>query len=97
MEECEKAEVTGLGPIRFHDHFKPAGTNVNFVQGPEAGLLSVRTYERGVEGETLACGTGAVAAAGVAFLKESVISGTSADPGRGSADGSCGRATGKGD
>jgi len=51
---------------RHHDLFKPAGTNVNFmlIQGPHK--LRIRTYERGVEGETLACGTGAVAAALIA-------------------------------
>ncbi len=75
VEDNQKADVTELGrAIRFHDHFKPAGTNVNFVQLESAGRLSVRTYERGVEGETLACGTGAVAAAGVAFLKHKLSS-----------------------
>ena len=54
--------------IRRHPHFQPAGTNANFVQllGPYA--LHVRTYERGVEDETMACGTGAVASAMVAAL-----------------------------
>jgi diaminopimelate epimerase len=75
VDDNEKTDVIGLGrTIRFHDHFKPAGTNVNFVQLVSGGVLSVRTYERGVEGETLACGTGAVAAAGVAFLKKKLPS-----------------------
>lgn len=52
--------------IRFHDDFMPAGTNVNFVRRLENGTLHVRTYERGVEGETLACGTGAAASALIA-------------------------------
>jgi diaminopimelate epimerase len=75
VEDIEKADLARMGaPIRYHDHFKPAGTNVNFAQIDDHGLLLVRTYERGVEGETLACGTGSVAAAAVAFFKNKVQS-----------------------
>ncbi len=60
----EAAAVEDLGrEIRFHARFAPAGTNVNFVQVMDAGNIRVRTYERGVEAETLACGTGVVASA----------------------------------
>lgn len=75
VEDIEKAEVTAWGPtVRFHDRFQPAGTNVNFIQIKDDGLLWIRTYERGVEGETLACGTGSVAAAAVAYLKKRLAS-----------------------
>ncbi len=47
--------------IRYNDAFAPAGTNVNFVQVKDTETLLVRTYERGVEAETYACGTGVVA------------------------------------
>lgn len=49
--------------IRHHTHFKPKGANVNFAVINSHQEVEVRTYERGVEGETLACGTGAAAVA----------------------------------
>jgi diaminopimelate epimerase len=53
-----------MGPkIRFHEQFAPAGTNANVMSPAEDNMIIVRTYERGVEDETLACGTGAVACA----------------------------------
>ncbi len=67
MAEIDKAPVLEWGRIvRFHEHFQPAGTNVNFVGRKAGNALLVRTYERGVEGETMACGTGAVASAIIA-------------------------------
>ena len=57
-------DVAGRGRwIRRHPRFAPAGTNVNFVQVVDKQRLLIRTYERGVEAETLACGTGSAAAA----------------------------------
>ncbi|GAB6192549.1 diaminopimelate epimerase [Desulfocastanea catecholica] len=54
--------------VRFHQIFEPKGANANFVKLLPDGRLKVRTYERGVEAETMACGTGAVAAALFASL-----------------------------
>jgi diaminopimelate epimerase len=67
VPEADQAMVLPLGAeIRHHPHFAPRGTNVNFVQVLGPGRIRVRTYERGVEGETLACGTGVTASALIA-------------------------------
>lgn len=55
--------VTLAKEIRHHDDFAPKGTNVNLAERLPNGHIAIRTYERGVEGETLACGTGAMATA----------------------------------
>ncbi|MBN1808728.1 MAG: diaminopimelate epimerase [Planctomycetes bacterium] len=64
VDNIETVDVGGLGTaIRYHDRFRPAGTNVDFIVRTGENTVSLRTYERGVEDETLACGTGACAAA----------------------------------
>jgi diaminopimelate epimerase len=64
VPDADRAMVQQLGPeIRRHPHFAPKGTNVNFVQVLGPNRIRVRTFERGVEGETLACGTGVTASA----------------------------------
>jgi diaminopimelate epimerase len=64
VEGLDTLDVEALGPaIRYHTHFSPAGTNVNFVEPLTRKAIAIRTYERGVEGETLACGTGSTASA----------------------------------
>jgi diaminopimelate epimerase len=64
VEGLDKIDVVAIGrQIRFHKRFLPRGTNVDFVQVIDDNNISLRTYERGVEEETLACGTGTVAAA----------------------------------
>ena len=58
--------------VRMHDAFAPAGTNVNVIHRVDGQTIRMRTYERGVEAETLACGTGAVASAVVA-VREGLV------------------------
>ncbi len=70
LKNLDQVDVVDMGRvIRFHPHYAPAGVNANFVKVENDSRLSVRTYERGVEDETLACGTGVVASALVAAFK----------------------------
>ncbi|MHB8173209.1 MAG: diaminopimelate epimerase [Nitrospirota bacterium] len=67
VDEVESADVLGIGAAtRYHKLFAPGGTNANFAQVAGRNELILRTYERGVETETMACGTGATASALVA-------------------------------
>ncbi len=69
VDDLESVDVRGLGAaLRYHEAFAPRGTNANFQQVLAPGQISIRTYERGVEDETLACGTGIVANALVHHL-----------------------------
>jgi diaminopimelate epimerase len=64
VDDVDAVDVVGLGrAIRNHPDYQPAGTNASFVSAYADGRWSIRTYERGVEDETLACGTANVAAA----------------------------------
>jgi diaminopimelate epimerase len=64
VPEIDDVDVRREGSaIRYHKVFSPKGTNVNFIEKRGANKIAVRTYERGVEDETLACGTGVVASA----------------------------------
>lgn len=68
-ENLNEVPVNMLGKvIRYSPDFEPGGTNVNFIK-PINDKIYIRTYERGVEDETLACGTGAVAAAIISYVK----------------------------
>ncbi len=73
VNDVTTIDVRSLGAeLRYHPLYSPLGTNVNFVQTTGPDSIMVRTYERGVEGETLACGTGVVASAILACVIEGV-------------------------
>jgi len=68
VDSAEQAAVEEKGKeLRHHTAFAPAGANVNFVEQRNATTLRVRTFEKGVEAETLACGTGAIASTIMAY------------------------------
>lgn len=70
MDNIESVDLVSLAQeVRHHRVFSPYGTNVNIASIQPDGVIQVRTFERGVEGETLSCGTGAVA---VAYLASSI-------------------------
>jgi diaminopimelate epimerase len=73
VDDLEKLNVRGVGfTLRHHNLFAPKGANVNFLKRRGDRQISIRTYERGVENETLACGTGVVASALVFAATEQV-------------------------
>jgi diaminopimelate epimerase len=75
VDDLEAMDVVAVGrTVRNHPAFEPDGTNVNFIQLGGDGTLGIRTYERGVEDETLACGTGNVAAALISYLRHGMQS-----------------------
>lgn len=70
VDDLENVDVVKLGrETRYHGDFQPEGTNANFIRVKDEHSLDIRTYERGVEDETLACGTGCIASAIVAAAK----------------------------
>ena len=74
VKDIDDVPVFDIGKeIRYLKEFLPGGTNVNFIKINE-NKVYIRTYERGVENETLACGTGAAAAAVIASLKYGIPS-----------------------
>ncbi len=73
VKDIEKINVYDMGRfIRYHKLFQPKGTNVNFVQAINKHEIKIRTYERGVENETLACGTGSTAGAIISSVVKGV-------------------------
>lgn len=76
--DIEQLRIEHFGPLlRWHPDFAPVGANANFVEVRSDGdeqYLRIRTFERGVEGETLACGTGCMSSAIVAYLTAKIPS-----------------------
>ena len=75
VDDVEALDIEKEGPRYRHDPaFAPIGANANFVQRLPGGGIKVRTFEKGVEGETLACGTGITASAIAAWFSAGEIS-----------------------
>jgi len=75
VKDLDQAPVIDGGRrIRYHKFFSPEGTNVNFMKKVAQNFIKIRTYERGVEDETLACGTGAIACALISAIRDGNIS-----------------------
>ncbi|MCS7231858.1 MAG: diaminopimelate epimerase [Elusimicrobiota bacterium] len=73
VDDIDKIDAYNLGKaIRYHKEFTPDGTNVNFVKVKDDHTIYIRTYERGVENETLSCGTGALASSIISAIKNFV-------------------------
>jgi len=73
-EKIDEVDVDSLGrKYRHHNCFHPGATNVNFVEVESSDVIRVRTYERGVEAETLSCGTGCVAAALISQMEKGTV------------------------
>jgi diaminopimelate epimerase len=73
VDHLEKIDVRNKGEkIRRHEMFSPKGANVNFLEKRGPSTIAIRTYERGVENETLACGTGVVASALIFAATENI-------------------------
>jgi diaminopimelate epimerase len=75
VEDLGAIDVAGVGrELRHHREFQPDGANIDFVRVMGRDAISMRTYERGVEAETLACGTGAIASAVLTALERGATS-----------------------
>jgi diaminopimelate epimerase len=75
VDDLEKVDVVATGrELRVHREFRPEGTNVNFVKIEGKNEIAIRTYERGVEAETMACGTGSIASAVITALERGATS-----------------------
>ena len=73
VPDVDKVDVDNIGrKYRYHQAFSPWGANANFVQLVNRNTIRIRTYERGVEQETLACGTGTISSAILASKQKGI-------------------------